>query len=575
MAFVTAVAVHIGWVVAHEPFSFDAWNVAVNSGAKPITLSNFFEFWKFEYTHSNPRIGQILTYLAYKLEYFAVIATPLAFIALSFAIFVLGTKRFPRRSRDFALWAFVVGALWFALPQLGKMLFCRAYCANYIYTAAIQLWFLVPLRLNRGRPVPYFFAGVVAGMCNEHTGPTLIAFLVGYTLWQRKRGEDHRLTLAGALGAIVGFCLIFFAPGQEERYEGLANRVGLVGRVLQRGIVGNLDILRELLLASAPTLALIVLVLLLTDERPRAQLRFIALAAVASVSVAVTIFVSPKLGPRFFYVGEALLLAGLVGLLDVVASRRLLTGLVALSVAAAIYAGARTVPLYRRVSQASDARIAALNASKPGTVFIAEAFEQVDESWWFLGDDFRDPRKRDMVTKYFALAGVELRRYDPLAPLGVSGARFITRIDGERCVDEPLTINPTKGFDLKSLAAEIEIAIAKLRRPHQRVEVGIAVDQPLPKPNVIVARWSAATGVEMHIGRIDRKGRSTTRTVIVPNQLARKDVEILVYRVNGEAKRIGTGSEAPQYVPWKSGIYWILACRGEECFVIAATRHSG
>jgi hypothetical protein len=572
VAFVTAIAVHIGWVVAHEPFAFDAWNVAVNSGAKPITLHRFFEFWKFEYTHSNPRIGQVFTYLTYKLDYFAVVATPLAYVALALAIVVLGTKRFPRKNRDYALLAFVAGAMWFALPSIGKMLFCRAYCANYIYTAAIQLWFLVPLRLGRGKPIPYFFAGVIAGMCNEHTGPTLMAFLVGYALWQRRKGEPNQLTVAGAAGVIVGFCIIFFAPGQGERYDGLANRVGLVGRVLQRGIVGNLDILRELLLASAPLLGLIVLVLLLTDERPRAQLRFIVLAIVAAVLVACTIFVSPKLGPRFFYVGEALLLAGLVGLVDVVGSKRLVTGLVVLSIVSAIYAGARTIPLYHRVKKTSDVRIAALEASKPGSVFIAEAFEQVDESWWFLGDDFRDPKKRDMVAKYFALAGVEHRAFDPTAPLGVTGARFVTTIDGEAC-SEPLSLDPVKGFDLTSLGQEITIAIEKLRtRPH-RVEVGIAVDQPLPRPHVVVARWNVGK-LEMHVGRVGRKGKSRTRDVLLPKELATPDVEVIVYRVNGEAKVIGHGNETPHYVPWKSGVYWILACRGDECFVIAATRHS-
>ena len=44
-----------------------------------------------------------------------------------------GTRGWPRKNRDLALWAFALGALWFALPQFGKTVFCRAYCANYIY----------------------------------------------------------------------------------------------------------------------------------------------------------------------------------------------------------------------------------------------------------------------------------------------------------------------------------------------------------------------------------------------------------------------------------------------------------
>ena len=170
-AYVVATLIHVGWVVHHEPFGFDAWNVAVDTHAEPITPGRFFSYWWLEYTHSNPRFGQPFAYLAYKLDWFSVIATPLAYLAISLAITVLGVARWPfRRGRDLALWAIVIGALWFSLPQLGKTMFCRAYCANYVYTLAIQLWFLVPLRLAKNpanwRCIAYGVFGVIAGMCN-------------------------------------------------------------------------------------------------------------------------------------------------------------------------------------------------------------------------------------------------------------------------------------------------------------------------------------------------------------------------------------------------------------------------
>src|SRR4051812_9346106 len=104
-AYLAATAVHIGWVVAHEPFSFDAWNVAVDTGARPGSLARFLDYWAYEYTHSNPRIGQPITYLVYKFEYVAEVLTPLAFLAISLAITVLGLGRWPRRGRELALWA--------------------------------------------------------------------------------------------------------------------------------------------------------------------------------------------------------------------------------------------------------------------------------------------------------------------------------------------------------------------------------------------------------------------------------------------------------------------------------------
>src|SRR4051812_2058164 len=74
VAYVTVTGIHVGWVMAREPFAFDAWNIAVDTGAKPFSLARFFSYWRYEYTHSNPRIGQAFTYLAYKLTWFAVVA---------------------------------------------------------------------------------------------------------------------------------------------------------------------------------------------------------------------------------------------------------------------------------------------------------------------------------------------------------------------------------------------------------------------------------------------------------------------------------------------------------------------
>jgi hypothetical protein len=220
---------HIAYVVAHEPFAFDAWNVAVDTHAKPITIARFFEYWRYEYAHSNPRLGQPLTYLAYKVAGFAEVVTPVAYLALTLAITVLGLGRVPRRGRELAIWAVVIGFGWFALPQSGRNLFCRAYAANYIYGAAIQLWFLAALRLAMAKPVAgqaitFALAGALAGICNEHTGPALIVFLLAYAWWLRRGGKQARVPVAAALGVLVGFCALLFAPGQHERYGGLAQR---------------------------------------------------------------------------------------------------------------------------------------------------------------------------------------------------------------------------------------------------------------------------------------------------------------------------------------------------------------
>ena len=604
VAYLAATAVHVGWVMHHEPFSFDAWNVAVDTHGKPFTLGRFWAYWRLEYFHSNPRIGQPLTYLCYKLAYFAVIATPLAFLGIALAVFVLGTGRWPslRRRKDLALWTIALGSLWFALPAIGKTMFCRAYGANYVYGAAIQLWFLVPLRLARrpARPVAlaaYAAFGVIAGLCNEHTGPILCAFLVGYAWWrQRQTGDRPWLAWAGAAGAIVGFAGLFFAPGQGQRYDNLAERATMLGRVLHRGIGGNLDLLRDLLEAAGPLLLLAAVLAIVAlrldadaDAERRAAVRrafgFVGGAMLVALIIAVTLFVSPKQGPRFHIAGMALLLAALLGVADLVLDTpRRLAPLVAVAVFASGYAAFRTVPLYHRVSRESDARIAALEHAPRGSVFTADAFDQIDPSWWFLGDDFRDVRKREMVRTYFGLSAVVLRGFDKAAPLGVSGARFVAHatLSPPGCLDTygGFTLAGPHGFDLEGVYQDFTNAITTLRA---RLPAGVQLDAlelsvgfdgappKLPEPDLVVARWRP-DGLEAYHGAIVRKTSSTTRDVKLPPAIAHGDFDIYVTRVGAEVRHLGKAGAPLHYVPWAAGVYWVLACHPGECFVIAATR---
>ena len=601
VAYVVATAVHIGVVMAHEPFAFDAWNLAVDTGAEPFSLSNFFEYGIGQYTHSNPRVGQWFTYLAYKLEYFAVIATPLVYLALALAVTVLGLGRFPswRRGRDLALYAISLGVMWFALPRIGMIMFCRAYGANYVYGAAIQLWFLVPMRLRPSGEatmsacVPYFFLGVIAGACNEHTGPTLVLCMLVWAGW-RYQQSHHRpdLALAGALGVLVGFAMIFFAPGQGERYDGLATKVGFFGRLLQRGVTANLDIFQGFVTAAAPTLGLVAIALAISarDEDRRAQrgpLRLLGWALLAGSVITATVFVSPKLGPRFYFASCALLVAGFLGIADAaLTSARRLVPFVVLAVLASTYAAARTIPLYLRLSEASDQRLAALAASTPGTVFTADAFDQIEDSWWFLGDDFRDIKKRELVTKYFALAGVVHRAVDLGAPLGVSDVRLVPRyaVTPASCLDQAggFELGAFRALDAgsvqKAMLAGIERVKARLAGTGTLDRLELVVDflgarPELPRPTILVGRWTPER-FDAWAGVIERAGSLTKqRRVKVPAPLRTPDVEILIWQVGGTWQKLGTGAAASlTYAPWRRGPYWALACRETECFVIAATR---
>jgi hypothetical protein len=584
--YVAATALHVGWVVAHEPFSFDAWNVAVDTGAKPFSVSRFFDYWVYEYTHSNPRIGQPVTYLVYKLDYVANVLTPLAYLATSLAITVLGLGRWPKRGRELALWAVALGCSWFALPEIGRNMFCRAYATNYVYTIAAVLWFLVPLRLGTGRnAIAYGVCGVLVGMCNEHTGPALIALLCGYAWWLRRDGKPFAFPLAGAIGVALGFLALFFAPGQGERYGGIAEQISLPMRLIQRGVVGNLDILRDYVIYAAPLLVIAMILMMVRgadDARRTRALRMIAIAALVGIVMSATLFVSPKLGSRFYLVPMALLLAGVIGLADVVLERRRqLAPLVVLAVVASGYAAARTIPLFAKVSGQAAERMEALEATPPGQVFVADAWEQVDESWWFIGDDFRDVQKRDMVAHYFQFARVFFRGYEQKAPLGLLGAKYAPRYwtdDGRTGLDSTFDLGVAKGFDLdgvrKGTLGSIDIlrgqlAPAKLERFELDVEFA-GKAPPLPRPKVLVSRWRDGH-LETYAAKIKRAGHSSTRDIELPPELG-PGFDIYVVKIGDEPRKL---TPPLHYSPWRGGVYWILACDANECWVVAATRQGG
>lgn len=617
LLYLAATAVHIGAVVAHEPFAFDAWNIALDTRAQPFSLRGLIDYGVDQYTHSNPRIGQWLTYLAYKLTWFAPIATPLAFLALSLAVTVLGLGRWPawRRGRDLALWAIALGSLWFAIPRIGMIMFCRAYCANYLYGAVIQLWFLVVLRLGAagGEPVSWRRAlacagfGIAAGMANEHTGPTLVVFTVGYALYyqrQRQAGRPPRVLWAGAIGAVIGFAAIFFAPGQGERYEGLATKVGLVGRLLQRGITNNLDIYRDFVIGCAPVLALIAVAVVLgagdaeldadAAAARRAGLRFLGLVAIAGTLVTMTVFVSPKLGPRFYLHSCALMLAAFVGILDSVApsvtgSGRRLVPFAVLAGFASGYAAVRTVPLFLRLDEQSAERLALLTAAPRGAMVTVESFDQVDDSWWFLGDDLRKPNQREMIAGYFGLGGVVFRAVDLDAPLGVSDVRLVPHatVLPASCLDEHggFEITGFRGLDVASIQRAMLDGVARTRARLgaagrlERLELAvelIGAPPALPRKTLLIGRWRPDR-VEAWAGAIERRGVSRTRSVVLPPALRGTDHEIFVYHLGGPsggvARRLGTARDAAlEYQPWARGGYWALACNADECFVIAAAR---
>src|SRR6201999_4579450 len=79
--------------------------------------------------------------------------------------------------------------------------------------------------------------------CNEHTGPATVAVAAFAILMTWRRGErPPAWMIAGLVGLIAGGLALYFAPGQDIRYHGLAQSTSLLGRITDRSASDNLKI---------------------------------------------------------------------------------------------------------------------------------------------------------------------------------------------------------------------------------------------------------------------------------------------------------------------------------------------
>jgi hypothetical protein len=613
IGYVALTAVHIAYVVNHEPYAFDAWNVSIDTGAKAPSISRFFAFWHQQYTSSNPRIGQPLAYLAYKLVGVGEIGTVFAFFAIVLGCFVLGTGRLPswRSGRDQATLALGIGLMWFAAPMLPSYMFCRAYATNYVWSAAIQLWFLVPLRLYAHGNEPdsvfgmigYFALGLAAGMGNEHVGPTMLLFLLVFTVWMwRTQHRLSRFVVAGMAGAFIGYALLFFAPGQGQRYDSIGEHYSVLQQIKVRGLAGNMDIFMGDLTAAAPLLIVLLMIvavgliaenrietdLVAARDQQRRALAHVGLCLFAGMLITITVFASPKLGPRFYVHSMLLLLSGVMAVSQSFLYRaRSFAPFVVLAAIASTYAAARTVPLYTRLSRDSDARLAQLEATPPGGITTLQAWEQIPEEWWFMGDDVRDQKKQELIAKYFGLYRVLFRGNDQWSTLGVTDVKLTMHYD----FDQPVCLDEVDGLDLKAYVGRdvgaIHHAFLDAITEIQRMTSGrhlrsidlivnfLGEQPPLPRKTLYVARWREGV-LEGYTASMRRRGQSHDREIELPAALRTSDWDIYVTGIGDPPKLLGKStSRAPLvYVPWKSGPYWVTACKPDFCFVIFTVSHA-
>lgn len=149
--------------------------------------------------------------------------TPLLTLGLT-ALLIFTTHGKAALTRP-ALWLIAFAVPWLYTPSLGDTMFWVSGAANYYYTAALQLLWLLPLyRLAWGKPLtgPWLYAwpllGIFAGWTNENSAPAIL--ILGSICATIAYRQHRRLPLWAWLSLaamLVGILLMLLAPGNMMR----------------------------------------------------------------------------------------------------------------------------------------------------------------------------------------------------------------------------------------------------------------------------------------------------------------------------------------------------------------------
>jgi hypothetical protein len=417
--------------------------------ATPILLDDWFErrYWRdhdfgigalyahahHNYFHYNPRLGDVLLAIIDGAPVVHLVVTPLVQVAVLPIVFAIAFGRWPRATlRDLEQLLFIQVMIWLVIPVPGILYFYRPFATNYLWTFTLTLALFVPYRLALARGAaparpwlaPVLLAvGWLAGMCNEHTGPTAMVAMAGfvYAMWRRR--QLRAWMVAGMLGLYVGYPMLVFAPGQAVRYGGLATRDTPSKLLADRGVVGCVAIVFDFLLESRLgvllLLAAIARYVMVVRQRAVAPVwrtpRAAGVLVAAALAIVVTLFVSPIITDRVLFASGVLLVAAFA----IVAEQLFVEQGVRRTVVAAVvallgYHAVRFVATARRLAAENADRLALLGAAAPGTDVVVPHYADDVRSRWVLGDDFGTyPWLREYVGgELYDLARVDLDRGD-------------------------------------------------------------------------------------------------------------------------------------------------------------------
>ncbi|KAB2902107.1 MAG: hypothetical protein F9K40_07940 [Kofleriaceae bacterium] len=586
------------------PVLLDDWYQLAYIKKHGLSPGSVLDYGVYNYFNYNPRLGENFLLITNGPRIINVVLTPTVILGFLWVCFAIALGRWPRPSlRDLQLLLLQLALIWLAAPIPGVLFAYRPFCTNYLYALAFSLAFLVPYRFAVDRApelgrrwwwMPLMFAaGWIAGMGNEHTGPTIAvaAGVMTFLYWRHHR-RVHAWMVTGLAGIAIGYPMLFFAPGQKKRYGAVASKLGPTDHIRDRGPNGLFEIIIDFLWAAQLAVFLVLVgafVALASSARagsapPSPDRRITYLAAgyiLCAGAIIVTLFASPTASERLFFAPAVFFaMAGLVLLhqiFDVRAVRRTVVAIAGFAVAAHATWG---LVVYIRAHAEGAERERILERTPRDQVALVPPYTQFQRNLWFLGDDFDYASLREYVAReVYGIAGIEFTR--PVK--GEPAAEFSSRI--EFVMDPPMSNEEVWShvkMPLSYVSAYPDRVIQLVQRilpqlqripGHRLVSItsyveGLDLPERRGRP-LIGMRWE--NGEAMYIDTFvlpdsDMRLYFLALAGTVPPGLTDAYVRACGQTKQVETEREWRGVRLP-YVPWCRGLYMGMACNPTECWL--------
>lgn len=409
----------------HTPTLLDDWYQLTWHRHHDFGLSSIWQYGHYNYFHFNPRIGDVLLMIVNGPRWIHLFFTPLVQLALVPLAFIVAFGRIPKPTlRDLQLLMVIQLAIWLITPIPGVVYFYRPFATNYLWSIATMLALFAPYRLDDGKKARPWLAPIMlvvgwcAGMGNEHTGPTAMLAMACLLYWKHRQGQLRLWMIAGAVGLFIGYPMLFLAPGQAQRYAGMATKNAPLKVLGERGISGNFQIVLDFLANAQLSIDLVIVGVLVAVRRKRLPAfpkpQFIALVAliVATGGMVCTQFASPTVGERLFFAPAVLFAAALAIVVDWLYHDVWLRR--AITIVAGILFAYHVVQLYDVLDdgyEENQARMKILADAPANTVPRVPPYALWKRTRWWWGDDLQYASLREYVAnEVYDLKGIEYDR---------------------------------------------------------------------------------------------------------------------------------------------------------------------